>query len=211
MRIRHEQPCISMAGVLDPDDAKKQRGGKSYKAQSFVIRASFALSALATITVLLIGLAIMSQYRSAPKKRKTLSSTSPEDILSDARSGLLSWARGAGLPAFGLTEGIYPNNGKFCFHCGAKTYWCIGKNSSTDRPPPELLIPGRLAPRSLSETSECFLWYAKELYTRPAGGPRGFWAQRIGGEIDNRIVFLDALRRYELHHGCREFQVCMAG
>ena len=203
MRIRHEQACVSVRDDYDPD-SKKQRS--VFRSPILVVRASFLFPALAAIAFLVLGLFLISKFVIAPKKRTRATKISTQNLLSEARTGLNTWARGEGLPTFGLTEGEYLDNGKFCFHCGNQTHWCTGKKSSTTRPPPELLAPGRLAPRSLSETAECFLWYAKELYTRPAGGPRGFWAQRIGGEVDNRIVLLDALHRYELHHGCLQFQ-----
>ena len=168
---------------------------------------------------------------------------SDNEMLRRAGQEMDRWAAGKGLPTFGVTHGNYLRNGKFCHNCGSKFRWCRGRTTNTTLPPRELLLPGRLSERDISDTAGCFLWcahqllllfsflrcclysallivsrvscrywsvsykqayvalgrYAHLLYSRPAGGAAGISTLRMGGGVDNRTRFLEALGRSAPH------------
>ena len=88
---------------------------------------------------------------------------SDNEMLRRAGQEMDRWAAGKGLPTFGVTHGNYLRNGKFCHNCGSKFRWCRGRTTNTTLPPRELLLPGRLSERDISDTAGCFLWCAHHL------------------------------------------------
>jgi hypothetical protein len=116
------------------------------------------------------------------KKDRATENDSDDSIMRRATLEVKRWSKTGELPTFGVTRGEYNHNGKFCHFCGGDVEWCISHNqTNTSNPPVELLLPGRLVTRIISEKSVCFLWYASSIYSRPSGGRNGIWVQRVGG------------------------------
>jgi hypothetical protein len=114
------------------------------------------------------------------------------------------------MPTFGLTQGKYHfMDGVMCQNCAVRLRTLCGYETlNATRPPLELIIPGRLSARpTLSERSQCFMWYANSFWTRPTGGKAGFLISRLGAGIDNKTWFLEALHSYESKHGCIAYSV----
>ena len=160
----------------------------------FFLETPLIAASLVIAACIILGCICMILIAMPARGRQRHSDT---EALHRARLEMDRWAKGQGLPTFGITHGNYLRNGKFCYNCGAKekVRWCRGRATNTTFPPRELLAPGRLAEREISDTAGCFLWYAHQLFSRPAGGAAGIWTLRMGGGVDNRTRFLEALRR----------------
>jgi hypothetical protein len=135
----------------------------------------------------------------------------PEDaVFNNTRAEIANFRANRTMPTFGLTQGKYHYmDGVLCDNCASRLRNLCGfEVLNATRPPLELIIPGRLSLRhSLSERSQCFMWYANNFWTRPTGGKAGFLISRIGAGLDNKTWLVEALHEYERAHGCEPYTV----
>ena len=104
------------------------------------------------------------------------------------------------LPTFAITNLNVTSFWKLGYYCGFNA-------TGATKPPPELLRPGRLAPRNdLSLWSQCFLWYANTWWSRATGGSKGLMLYKMGG-VDDKGLLKRWLDDYDKEHGCKAFQV----
>ena len=109
-----------------------------------------------------------------------------ETIFNNTRAEIRQFRGDKTMPTFGLTSGRYHDMaGTYCDNCAARLRSLCGfEVVNASRPPLELIVPGRLSDRpSLSQRSQCFLWYANTIWTRPSGGKNGFLITRLGAGI----------------------------
>jgi len=151
---------------------------------------------------------------------------SDEDVLDTTRQDVRRFveAKGAAAPSvFGISRGPYSRLGNYTrlpkiagfgapgerpeegsrFTCNFDAFKFLPANSTPPDAPPHasLLMPGLLSQRpNLSNTAQCFLFYAEQLWTRATGGAKGVALARVVAG-DNRLgdknTFAENLAKYQ--------------
>jgi hypothetical protein len=163
---------------------KNDGSRRSKRGKTTLDKALIAFRTLGIIIGVIVAFHAVSQIWKGAKARveKATEKDSDESIMRRATVEVKRWAKTGELPTFGVTRGDYSHNGKFCHFCGGDLEWCVAHNqTNTTTPPVELLFPGRLVTRVLSEKAICFLWYSDSIFSRPSGGMNGIFVKRVGG------------------------------